>query len=491
MNLSLFRKVYYRPSASLAYIVFGFILFSGITFILLSKIEDLSPTWLACIGTALFFSIYMIIVKNTKLSLFFMLAVSIPLNLDICLVSRNYIGSSINGIYLDLVDIIIFFLFLLWLLKKLNSGIKFNLFPKMFVPIMLFLGGAVLSLTVTTDKTWSIYGIIFLIKLIIMFLVVGNSITSRRDVDYILWCMIFSLSIQALVYLLQCYTGKSFYITGILEGNVEKLHELYGVGTQILRPRGFFGHANSAGNFFAASSIIAMTYFILKKKTQYKIFAGIAFVLGISALTSTYSRGGWLGFSISSSTLFFIYIKKRYLKAEMFLGLLIIFVIVISIFWQPIMTRLTSDDKGAAQSRVRLVKQAIRIITYHPIFGIGINTYTDIMKSYVSQEEKHLWFDKVHNQYFLIWVETGILGIIGFLCFLFAVFKTGIKNMQSRDISQFMLSSCVVFPLLAMCITITTQMADGGAIPKLIWFLASLIAALDKKKLKIQEQVDF
>lgn len=81
------------------------------------------------------------------------------------------------------------------------------------------------------------------------------------------------------------------------------------------------------------------------------------------------------------------------------------------------------SEVGSFQSKKSLMIQAWTIVTSSPIIGIGANSFrlTNIYK------------ETVHNIYLGLWVEAGIIGVIGILLFLLYSFSISIKGLLNKD----------------------------------------------------------
>ena len=66
---------------------------------------------------------------------------------------------------------------------------------------------------------------------------------------------------------------------------------------------------------------------------------------------------------------------------------------------------------------------ALQMLKDHPLLGVGLNNFTVRMSEYGEVSGWARFLQPVHNVYLLIAAETGILGLILFLCLLFSVFR--------------------------------------------------------------------
>jgi O-antigen ligase len=191
------------------------------------------------------------------------------------------------------------------------------------------------------------------------------------------------------------------------------------------------------------SIFLAVTFFVLVteyfKTTNLKLKIFIMF-FAASALVNLFLNGGRLG-QIAFMLGAFVYIFSKYKITikTFFIAIISIGVIVGSayfvspIFQQRVHTTVHSVEKlynGEYNTswgiRVYALKVAQGIVYEHPLFGVGIgnakNSFMDESKQYKhGYLVKSLWH--MHNQYMQILLETGIIGLVLFLIFIWQLLK--------------------------------------------------------------------
>lgn len=439
--------------------------------VLLFFLDNIPPKWAGVILLGLASVVVAIITRDLKRCLLFLLVLGIPMNLDVRLIARDESG-LINGIFLSICDISIIGLIVIWAVKfkgRNDSGdFRLYFYSQITSPALLFIAVTFLSLFVSRDKTWSLYGIVFHIKLFLVYFVVANCLRTKGELKYILILLGFSLFIQSIAYIYLSYAGVDFDIVG------NKLMEFSSDG--INRPRGFLGHANSAGTFFAASLILTMSLYFLWRKMWFRIVTIVILLVGIWALILTYSRAGWSSFLLAAIVFVVAGARQGWIRFRIVVLLLFILSLFISVFWDSISPRLTYNL--AAKSRIPTMEIAWKIIRGNPALGVGVNAYSEEYHKYVTDELRAEGAMSIlHNQYLLVWAETGIIGLFSFIWFLFAIYREGLRTMTCKENDGRILGTGVIMSILAICLSIMTQAGNYGAIPILTWFCAGYIAA--------------
>lgn len=443
------------------------------TLLLIYLLQTLPSKWALTIVAIYIFVILAMIVGDLKRSLCFLLIVGIPLNMQFMITSRG--RGLINGVFLSLCDVAFLGLIVLWALKIRGSSdsaeFRIQLYPKTTKPALLLLAVSVVSLFVSSDKTWSVFGIINYIKLFLAYFVVANALKTKRELEYVMSFLVLSLFIQSAVYIFQCYTGVDFDVVGNLQ--------ISGFSSGLFRPRGFMRQSNTAGTFFAASLILAMSFYSLKKKMSAKILIIVVLALGVWALIFTFSRGGWSSFLLAAIVFLLIGIRQKWIRVRTVVVLSILVILFLSVFWNSINLRLTYDL--AAKSRIPTMEVAWKIIRDYPLLGVGVNAYKDVFDKYITGDLRSEGaMSIVHNQYLLVWAETGIIGLCSFLWFILAFFIETKKSMASRDNFERILATGTMSSFLAICLAMMTQPADHGTVTILTWVLAGYIVAIGR-----------
>jgi O-antigen ligase len=148
----------------------------------------------------------------------------------------------------------------------------------------------------------------------------------------------------------------------------------------------------------------------------------ICTILSFAALLVTFSRGAIISTIIGGLLFSYLHIKKKGFnnvskrKLKLILALFIT-ALVIGIF----ISEKTTDGKTFIQiidmferadsDRLMIWREAINALSLNPLNGSGLGNY------------RLAWHIYVHNEILQMLVETGIIGLSGFLFFLFFVFK--------------------------------------------------------------------
>jgi len=157
--------------------------------------------------------------------------------------------------------------------------------------------------------------------------------------------------------------------------------------------------------------------------TTFNVFLFFCFIVLLTALFFTFSRGAWAGLIIGLLAIFFILLwrkdgagQKKLLEITG-IGAIII-LILFNLYGDLVLTRLSKDTRLEIKSnmeRIESYKYAKEIIKKHWLFGVGIGNYTLALKDEIKSDQPSYFYQPVHNTFLLIWSEAGIFGLIGFI----------------------------------------------------------------------------
>ncbi len=197
-------------------------------------------------------------------------------------------------------------------------------------------------------------------------------------------------------------------------------------GALVLRPYATFSHPN----VFAFFLFIAMALIVLNFKNQNKFgktVAAIILVLGTFSLLLTLSRLGILLFFVFIVLRFYFFLKTLVKKTIFLIG---IFLTSLIIFLKtPLFYRFSYFQTQDISQRISLLKIAWQIFLKNPVLGVGIGNFLYQIPIFSKPRSGDIFLQPVHNIYFLILSQTGLLGMIFFLFFLF---KMGIYLFRQK-----------------------------------------------------------
>lgn len=331
--------------------------------------------------------------------------VKVLIFLTILVAPLYLIGFSIFGIPTNVLELVI----LLTLGVSLIRGNKFewrNFFERYktyIISISLILTGLILS-TFLNDNIRTGLGIIkswFIAPLVFIFVLI-KEIKSKEEIKYVLkylFLSTFIVAITSIVYLLQ---GELTYDE---------------------RLKAFYLSPNHLAMFLATGVFVGIYLFTKQKNIPDKILLIVSIAIIILSLYFTYSYTAWL--AIAMSLLIISPIAGKKLLSKIFIALTIALLLLVLIFSQAGSEKfknLSDFYRSSLDSRIMIWKSAGKILSDNIIFGIGPGNFQNKYLEYQQYFPPYLeWaVPQPHNLYLAFWLQSGIIGLFGFILLIVA-----------------------------------------------------------------------
>lgn len=368
-------------------------------------------------------------IRNPKRFLLLTGIISLPFRTDYLISGgADHEGWS-NGVVVALSDVSFILLFG-YLIVAMRGFRRASL--KIVVPSIFFIAACVLSTINSSAGPLTFYQVFMFSKIFFLYYIVAvNAIESEQDLKYVVLFLTISLLFQGALGCAQFATGYELdvFSTGQKVGGVFGRVQDWGTlrrvfGTQLGRP-------NSYASFLAP--LLLFNAALLLGVKQHVKLRWAACMLGFLGLLFSFSRGGWLSF-LGGAVVFAVYLLKTRVKLPKVAYFAVVAGLIGLVFFLPLLkTRLTADDHNAAGSRIPLLELAVNMIKENPLIGVGANTFANVIKRYVTADLRGKYLYQVHNQYLLVFAETGVVGLFCFLWLLCAIFKLGLMCIRRKD----------------------------------------------------------
>lgn len=197
------------------------------------------------------------------------------------------------------------------------------------------------------------------------------------------------------------------------------------------RATGWFGFPNGVA-ILLGLSYFPVLYYInkknnkQKKRTRKKILITLLFLAAISMAKSS---GAMLGILAGLTLLFAI--TTKYTK-HIIIAAIILAVGIIALPGSSSLKQEVLLQNRSGQIRISMWQDTAKLLASSPLVGTGLASYSDSIKPYhteVSGEQVEI-FHHPHNIFLTMWVNTGIIGLVGFILLLIGIITHLVRTKQ-------------------------------------------------------------
>lgn len=401
--------------------------------------------------------------------------VEIPLSIDKVFFydQRHASLGAVGGLCISITTISLVTLYTLWFAAALLHRRRMVARPLFGVPMLFYLAIVLMSAAVASVPILSLFDFAVVLQAYLLFFFVANRIQTHED-------LLFCLSSLAASVLLESST--IFYSAAIGMDNEE-----LAIGPLVLTVwdgNRYGGTLNSpvlAGSTLALMWLpVASSLLFIRSKWSWR-FAMLATTAGLLAILLTQTRGAILTSAVGAFIIGVGMLSRGWLPK---------WTIAIAAFYCALslyplflvyQKRIQFGDGGSASGRVYLSKIALETISESPLIGFGAGN-CHLATQTVADQAKYraLWYYTIHCKYLLVWIETGIIGLLAFLAILGNGLRYGISAWRTRDPALSVLALGLIAALAGHMVHMLVDIFNSLAQVQMLWFVLGLAAATYK-----------
>lgn len=422
----------------------------------------------------------LVLVKDTLTFLLSGLIISLPFaSADIFVgsIPTNFHAGGAQIVpELNVVDIFLVFILFYLLVNWRRDGFSIKSLPKLpTISFLCFIVWSALSIILSQHRLLGIVSLYELIKLFILWFVIILVVQKKNCGELCVKLLILGLFIQSIFAIYQYKFGFPFWLKSISQGDTTYIERLGDFN--FLRVGGTIGWTTTFAQYLELLIPLSFCLFVVSKRFSTTIMIGICTLLSLLALIMTLSRMSWIAVSISICVAIIVIHRKRIIQSNIKLWIAIFcFVMVFLVFSPTIKERFVSYDGGSAAIRLRMYHVALQIIKENPLFGIGLNSYAEVMHSYDDKNMVTYVVFPVHNSFLLIAAEIGILGLIFLLIYLFSVLRALWHTIEISPLRSKAIAIGYMCGILG--ILLHSQVETGFKQEIQLWYVFSAVCAL-------------
>lgn len=329
---------------------------------------------------------------------------------------------KIGWVPTNLLELLIIGLFVIWLVQKyklLTSDVdNFSFYP--IFPIFLIFFGVTISTLFSSNleisagiwKSW------FVIPLLFLFILI-NELKTKEQIRNVLITLFLSGIGVSLIALSYWFDNNLTY-----DG----------------RLRAFYLSPNYLAMYLSPILILSFYLYFLVQKKALKFLLILGYLLLSFVIYLTYSYGAWLG--LLGALFFLIFKQRRFRIISVFLLLFVLF-FIIQIPGQKFQS-LLDFSYPSLESRIMIWQSAWEIIKDHPLNGIGPGMFQKYYLYYQARSYLEWAVPQPHNLFLAFWLQTGLIGLIGFIWLL----KDFFKKIRFKQVFSSILIGVMIYILI-------------------------------------------
>jgi hypothetical protein len=187
-------------------------------------------------------------------------------------------------------------------------------------------------------------------------------------------------------------------------------------------------NADETGAFMAWLLPVLLCFALAAKRKKARLYVALS-TLGL-ILFLTFSRGAIA--SAAVGVLLFLALSKKANARLLAVGGAACLLILAALSVPSVQATLNRRLGGTGaiwRSRMSLVRAGVKIISRHPLFGVGIGNLGQTVERQLGENHPGKWIlwtiVSTHNQYLDIWIESGLVGLLCYLWIFSRILQMG------------------------------------------------------------------
>jgi O-antigen ligase len=354
-----------------------------------------------------------------------------------------------------MVEIAILGVAMAFIYNVLSSKIELGANKKHYMPIGIILIGILIA-TLYSGSQWHSWGIIkswFIIPIFFAWMVSRSKIKKET-------------------------IAEAIYSSSIIVSSIALGYYFLGKITFDGRLQAFYNSPNFLAMFLAPAIIIGIDKIRNSLWRQIPFFMVIATVFYL-----TRSYAAWI--AVMMSSLILIGIKKEKYRLSkialvLAIGGIILFLQIGTSKWEQLVA---FQDRSSSMSRMMIWSAALKIGWDNPIIGIGPGRFQEKYLEYQKYFPPYLeWaVPQPHNLWLAIWLQLGILGVVGFGWLLVIWLKEFADKKDKKEIDYMYLG--IMLSILIHGMVDTPYFKNDLAI--IFWLIIFQANQANNKKIKV------
>ncbi|UZQ55009.1 IctB family putative bicarbonate transporter [Trichothermofontia sichuanensis B231] len=374
----------------------------------------------------------------------------------------------------------------LWLLLMVAERWHAWLTP-IHVPVLLYWGISTIATAFSPVRAAAFEGWVKLTLYISLFAMMAQVLRSPRWRSWLIGVYLLTALVVSTYGLRQWFVGVDALATW-----VDPESPL----AQTTRVYSYLGNPNLLAAYLVPAVAFSIAAIGVWQRWTLKLLALTMTIVNITCLLLTFSRGGWIGMVVVLGVLTLLFAYWRSWSLPLFwrtwaipiaLAVMVSVILAAVVIVDPLRDRVVSMFQGRQDSsnnfRINVWLAVIEMIRDHPLLGIGPGNDA-FKKVYPLYAQARFAALSAYSIFLEVLVETGVLGLVGFLWLLLVTF-----NQAWRQVEELRVRAHPELPwLFATIATMLGMLAHGlvdtvwyrPQVAMLWWLTIALIACYSR-----------
>ncbi len=380
---------------------------------------------------------------------------------------------AVAGANVSITSFALLLLYPLWFLQAALSRKRTHQRLIWGLPMLAYMLFIVLSIFAAAVPILAVFDLLIVVQAYALFFYLANRVRRREDILFVGYVLASVLLTQSMIVFGLAALGERAH------GQRYEYGPLAMVVWEDGRVTGTLISAVVAGAVMTFLWIPSVAMVLTVKNIRGWIFVTLTTGCGVLAVMLTQTRGAIVsmlfGVGIVGAALGMRSWLPKWTGAAVLVATLVGGYPLLGI----VRNRVLGDDHGSADSRVHLSLIALEMIQDHPWFGYGAGNCHLAALNYANQSHYRAeWYYTIHSKYLLAWVETGLGGLLSFLCVMAAAFRYSLKAWNSSDRELAALAIAIAASMAGSMVHMSVDLFNSRAQVQLLWVFIGLAAAL-------------
>ena len=401
--------------------------------------------------------------------------VEIPLQIDkyFFFHEEESLVGAVAGLNVSITTFALLFLYGVWITDASLRQRRTMLRPIFGIPMLFYLAVVLLSAISAPLPIFSMFDLALLIQSYLLFYFIANRVQTRQDV---LFCV---LSLAAILFM-QGVLMFGVAATGLSD-------EEYQVGPLVFNVQDGNRQAGTMYSPVLAGSTLALIWLpvaasllFIRDKWLWRL-ATLATIVGLVAILMTQTRGAILTTFVGSTIIGVGMLRRGWLPTWTVGFALVLAVVCAYPMFVVYQKRIQHGDGESASSRKHLSMIAAELIAQRPIMGHGAGNCHYVGKVIADQADyRGEWYYTIHSKYLVVWVETGLVGLLAFLAILGNGVRQGLAAWRARDPAYGILGLALIAALAGHMLHMGVDIFNSRPQVQMLWAVLGFVAAVYK-----------